>query len=309
MDLSNYDELRTGAGLIARDERGRILLTGPDRRSFLQGLVTNDLASLEAGDGVYAAWLTPQGRMIADVNAIELGDALLMDVPRDLTPALLTRLDESIFAEDVAVADASAEWGQVAIAGPEAETIVNAVGRASTIVPWRADGLGVSLFELYVKAAEMPAVQAALGAAGAKPVGVDAAETFRIEAGIPRWGLDLDEDTIPLEAGIESRAVSFTKGCYVGQEVIVRVLHRGGGRVARRLVPLDLPGTSADGLPARGAALTSDGRQAGRLTSVAWSPRAGHGVALGYVHRDFVAAGTKLDTSVGRAVVRGDRSQ
>lgn len=303
MDVSNYDALRGGAGLISRDERGRILVTGAERRSFLQGLLTNDVEALGPGSGVYAAWLTPQGRMIADANVLELGDAVLLDVPRDLTAALVKRLDDSIFAEDVAVRDASSDWAQVAVAGPSAERAIETVVGIDPLVVYRAAAVEPPLFDLYVRDADAGRLRDALAAAGAVSVGADAAEAFRIEAAIPRWGLDLDEDTIPLEAGIEGRAISFTKGCYVGQEVIIRVLHRGHGRVARKLVPLALPDAPADWLPAGGEPLKKDGRDVGRLTSVAWSPRLGHVVALGYAHRDFVAPGTEFTTSAGPAIV------
>jgi len=123
---------------------------------------------------------------------------------------------------------------------------------------------------------------------------------LRVEAGRPEFGVDMDADTIPLEAGIEHRAISFTKGCYVGQEVIIRVLHRGHGRVARRLVGLNVAGP----VPARGAKLYAGDREIGMVTSAADSPRSGT-IALGYVHRDFVTSGTAIDveTAAGRTPV------
>lgn len=304
MDVSNYDALRGGCGLISRTERGRILLTGADRGSFLQGLLTNDIQSLAPGSGVYAAWLTPQGRMIADMNVLELGDAVLLDVPRELTRALVGKLEDSIFAEDVTVRDASSQWAQLAAAGPDSPRIVQQVAGIDPLVVHRHAGLGEVVFDLYARVGDEGRLHEALSKAGALPVGADAAEAFRIEAGIPRWGFDLGEEVIPLEAGIEGRAISFTKGCYVGQEVIVRVLHRGHGRVARKLVSLSLPEATPDRLPPAGTALRSASRDVGRITSVAWSPRLGHGVALGYAQRDFVGPGTEFTTSAGRAVVR-----
>jgi folate-binding protein YgfZ len=303
MDVSNYDALTTGCGLISRAERGRILLEGSDRRSLLQGLVTNDVQALEPGSGVYSAWLTPQGRMIADLNVIETGSALLLDVPRELTPDLVQRLEDSIFAEEVRVRDASEEWAQVAVAGPEAERAVRQADAIRPLVAHRHTSIPVTLIDLYVRAEDERRLLESLAEGGAVRVGPDAVEAFRIEAAIPRWGADLDDGIIPLEAGIEGRAISFAKGCYVGQEVIVRVLHRGHGRVARRLVSLTLPGVPADRLPARGAALRADGREVGHLTSVAWTPRRGIGVALGYVQRDYVAPGTELTVGMDRARV------
>jgi folate-binding protein YgfZ len=130
-------------------------------------------------------------------------------------------------------------------------------------------------------------------------VGRDGLEVLRIESGIPQFGIDMDEDTIPLEAGIENRAISFTKGCYVGQEVIVRVLHRGHGRVAKKLVPLAVEVNDEAGLPPRGTAIVKGEREIGKLTSVAWSPTLAKGVALGYVHRDFVESTEVFSTPEG----------
>jgi folate-binding protein YgfZ len=128
----------------------------------------------------------------------------------------------------------------------------------------------------------------------------EAAEALRIEAGVPVFGRDMDEDTIPLEAGIESRAISFSKGCYVGQEVIIRVMHRGHGRVARKLVGLALDG---EVVPARGASIRAGDRDVGLVTSSTFSPALNRPIALGYAHRDFVAAGTVLAIDGATATV------
>jgi folate-binding protein YgfZ len=132
-------------------------------------------------------------------------------------------------------------------------------------------------------------LRSALASAGAPAADPAAIEALRLEAGYPIFGVDMTDDTIPLEAGIEQRAISFSKGCYVGQEVIIRVLHRGHGRVARKLVALRVE----DGVPAAGARLFAGARDVGAVTSAARSPRFG-AIALGYVHRDFVAPGTAL---------------
>ena len=125
-------------------------------------------------------------------------------------------------------------------------------------------------------------------------------ESLRIESGRPRFGVDMGTDTIPLEAAIEDRAVSFTKGCYVGQEVIIRVMHRGHGRVARRLVRLVLPGSST---PSRGDKVLSGDRQIGEITSAAESPKVGAPLAMAYVHRDHTAPGTELSVNGSKAIV------
>jgi folate-binding protein YgfZ len=142
-----------------------------------------------------------------------------------------------------------------------------------------------------VAASRVGELRAALEASGARAAGSEVAEALRIEAGVPRFHRDMDEETIPLEAGIEARALSTTKGCYVGQEVIVRVLHRGHGRVARKLVGL-VAVTSA--LPDRGSVVLADGREVGRVTSSALSPAVGAPIAFAYVHRDYTSPGTNV---------------
>jgi folate-binding protein YgfZ len=140
--------------------------------------------------------------------------------------------------------------------------------------------------------APAPALTSALRDAGALDVNPETANVSRVEAGRPVFGIDMDEDTIPLEAGIEGRAISMTKGCYVGQEIIIRVLHRGHGRVARRLVGLALDAYSP--VPERGSTIRAAERDIGRITSAVFSPALGHPIALGYVHRDFTAPSTPV---------------
>ena len=165
----------------------------------------------------------------------------------------------------------------------------------------RIDQLGVPGYCVYSHRARESQLVSALEASGAVVVGREALEAARIEAGYPVFGVDMTETTIPLEAGIESRAISLTKGCYVGQEIIIRVLHRGGGRVAKKLVGLKIDGLVASAVGARRAVplpLFSGDREIGEVTSVAQSPRSGT-IALGYVHRDFTAAGTAIQVAAG----------
>jgi folate-binding protein YgfZ len=310
----DYRVLHEGAGLVDRSGRGRLLLTGADRRSLLQGLLTNDVLALTAGTGCYAALLTPNGRMVADMRVLELGDALLLDLDHAAAAPMLERLDSSIFTEDVQLRDVTAERPEIGVYGPAAATAIAAAsGEAvvsdalvalpehgsrtvdiggAPVLAVRSAEPGVDGFDLVVNADAASDLRARLRGAGAADVGLEAAETTRVEAGRPLFPVDMDADTIPLEAGIESRAISFTKGCYVGQEIIIRVLHRGGGRVARRLVGLVLePGAAA---PSRGTAIAAGDRVVGAVTSAVLSPAVDRAIALGYVHRDFSDPGTGL---------------
>ncbi len=315
--LEQYQALRQRAGLIDRSRRGRLRLTGGDRRSYLQGLLTNDIEALGAGQGCYACLLTAQGRMIADMYVMEVGDAILMDVEGDVTAKVCGHLEQFIFAEDVQVEDVSASLAQIGVFGPAATDVLSRVlgpldalrplenrstawkGRSLTIAG--RDDVGVRGFDLFVDRAAASELVTAVREAGAIEVGDAAVETCRIEAGHPVFHKDMTEDTIPLEAGIEDRAISLTKGCYVGQEIIIRVLHRGGGRVARRLVGLLLPPDAA--VPTHDDPIRAGEKEIGRVTSATSSPVLQRPIALGYVHRDFVTPGTLVQLSAAEAEV------
>ncbi len=311
-----YQAARTHAALLPR-RRGRIVVSGRDRATYLQGLLTNDIPAVKEGHGCYAAYLTPQGRLISDLLVYELGDVILLTLPLSTKDAVLAKLDQFIFSEDVQLGDVTDTFGSVAVVGPDAALAVNAVigtdvatlaglpvhgnlrGTASgqPVIVLHVDDTGEPGFELLVPAEALDAVRALLVEAGAVDADEATAEQLRIEAGVARFGQDMNEETIPLEAGIEARAISFSKGCYVGQEVIIRVLHRGHGRVARKLVGLTFDPAAA--VPAAGTILVADAKEIGSITSSAFSPARGRPVALGYVKRDFVEPGTTVSTADG----------
>jgi folate-binding protein YgfZ len=322
------------AAIGAVAPRSAIGVSGRDRASYLQGLLTNDIQALTAGTGCYAAWLTPQGRMLTDLHVFESGEMILLDVPAAELAATLQRLDQFLFSEDVQLANLTDTLTSVWIHGPAVpefleQTLTGVQGLASwpeyhnaratfdgvsstndlrphfPVVVARVSQLGVPGFVVYIEPAEKADLERALVDRGAVVAEPSAMEAARIEAGYPVFGVDMTDDTIPLEAGIEDRAISFSKGCYVGQEVIIRVLHRGHGRVARKLVAIRLDGEHP---VSRGAKIYVGDRDVGAVTSAAVSPALGS-IALGYVHRDFVEAGTQLSVEgpAGRvgAVVSG----
>jgi folate-binding protein YgfZ len=300
---SGYQALVQGAGLVDPVWTGRLLLTGADRRAYLQGLLTNDVEALTPGTGCYAAMLNAQGRMLTDMHVFELGHEVLLTLPASVTPSIREHLDRFIFAEDVQVLDVSESRAQLGVYGPRALDLMTRAGFAAgpDLAVFASDDAGVDGYDVFVDRASAARVREALVKAGAVPVAAADVETVRVERGRPRWGADMDSETIPLEAGLEDRAISRTKGCYVGQEVIVRVIDRGRGRVARRLVGLTFD-PSAD-VPAPGAHVTSSDREVGLVTSGVWSPALARPIALGYVHRDFVEPGTKVSVSGASAVV------
>jgi folate-binding protein YgfZ len=260
--LDGYKAALANGGVVRRADRGVLAVSGADRAGWLQGLLTNDVGSLADGESIYSAYLTPQGRMICDMNVQERGGRMLLDVPAPLAASLRDRLDGLIFSEDVRVTDESAAlWVWTVIRQDSLEDVIGET---------------------------LPAELSTL-----TPVEFDTFEVIRIERGVPRFLADMDEDTIPLEAGIEDRAISFTKGCYVGQEVIVRVTTRGGGRVAKKLVRW-VADAAAEIVPLRDARIVSFDKDIGRVTSAAFSPAINRVVGLGYVHRDFLAPGTEV---------------
>jgi folate-binding protein YgfZ len=316
-----YDAARRRAAFIDRSDRGRIVVSGKDRASYLQGLLTNDIVALAAGHGCYAAYLTAQGRMIADVYAYELGDVMLLTMTGDVKDTVMAKLDQFIFGEDVQLGDVTETFAQIAVVGPAAASVIaTALGGvdadALRVLPehgnlrtqWpggaaivtRITDAGEPGFDVYVDRQEAGALKSALASAGVAELDDATADALRIETGVPLFHRDMDEDTIPLEAGIESRAISFTKGCYVGQEVVIRVLHRGHGRVARRLMGLALEGSL---VPASGATIRSGDRDIGQVTSSTMSPALQKPIALGYVHRDFVEPGTTVSVDGASATV------
>lgn len=298
--LDQYHALHDAAGFLRRTDRGRLLLRGEDRKAYLQGLLSNDIAALTPGSGCYATLLTAQGRMISDMRVFDFPDHLLLDLEAAVTEAVRAHLDMFVITEDVTVEDVTGTLAQVGLYGSRAGEVLAAV-RAGGLEPLHvlpSADIGVDGVDLIVASEAEPALLDGLEAAGAVPVSAETAEVTRVEAGIPRFLVDMDTSTIPLEAGIEDRAISLTKGCYVGQEVIIRVLHRGGGRVAKKLVRLAVDAPDA----IRGDLVFAGDREVGRVTSAVDSPKLGKRLALAYVHRDFVDPGTALTVRDAPAV-------
>jgi folate-binding protein YgfZ len=310
--------LREGAGLLDVSARQVLRVSGPDRLSFLHGMVTNDVKGMADFDVRYAALLTAKGAMVADVRLLKREEDVLLLLEPGLAPTVLTHLQRFLISEDAEVEDVSAEFGQLGLVGPRAFGIAQRLfglpghaaptthalrtgleGHAVTVLP---SGLLLPGADLLVSAAGLEAVFTALLDTGAedglRPVGWEALEVLRVEQGVPRYGVDMDERTIPLEANLE-RALHYQKGCYIGQEVIARATFRG--HMNKRLVGLLL----GEAKPAARTELFQGERKVGFLTSVVHSERLGQHLGLGYVHRDATEAGTalRLAGEVGTATV------
>jgi folate-binding protein YgfZ len=306
-----YRTVAEGAGWIVRSGRGWLRVEGRDAVGFLHALVTNDVHQLKRGEGVYAAYLTPQGRMVADLTLYHRGEALLAAVAPGVAGDLAARLDASVFSEDVRITDVSSEFTELLVTGGAAALIA---AETLGVEPRALEGLAelaqhdtaegfvaragdsvLPAFTIVASAGARVDLVERLERAGARPMTDELAEALRIAAGRPAFGIDMTTDTIPLEAGLLERGISTGKGCYVGQEIIVRILHRGAGRVARRLVTLHW---ASDGdhtsLPSPGTVLHSDGRAVGQLTSAAPALSGDGGIGLGYVVRDLAVQGGRV---------------
>jgi folate-binding protein YgfZ len=323
--LLEHAALREAVGLLDLSFRGRLCLTGADRHRFLHGQVTNDVNGLKVGEGCYAALITAKGKMISDLNIYRMENELLLDFEPGLTESVRQRLEQYIIADDVQIIDVAPEYGLFSVQGPNSAEVLQRlpVGLELPATPMSfvsykdpAFGelyvmnfprLGSSGFDLNVPRGTLTELAQRLTflaeREGGRLCGWDAFEMGRIEVGIPRFGVDMDESNLPLEAGLEDRAVSYTKGCYIGQEVIARI--RTYGQVARTLRGLRLaedPGA----LPKKGDKLFKDGKEVGFVTSALASPTFKANIALGYVRREANAPGTTLvvQTHMGESAAR-----
>ena len=322
---AEHAALRETAGVMDLGFRGRICVVGGDRARFLHGQVTNDVKKLRPGEGCYAALTTAKGRMESDLNIFNLTGELLLDFEPGLAGKLSARLEKYIVADDVQIVDAAPHYGLLSVQGPKAGEVVRAVrlfgdvpskplasarisdATLGEIYAAKNPRLGADGFDLFIPNPSLGAVADKLIAAakqiGGRATGWAAMETARIEAGVPRFGADMDESNLPLECGIETRAVAYNKGCYIGQEVINR-LHTLG-HVTRELRGLRFADDSGIS-PQRGDKLFYQGKETGQITSAVESPALRATIALGYVRRGANAVGNEL-TARTAAGERGAR--
>jgi folate-binding protein YgfZ len=293
---AGYAAARGGGVVIDRTDRRFLRVYGRDPVRMLQGLITNDIANAPAERAVYAAVLTAKGRMVADVRVLRRDAELLLETDAAAVEPLTAHLRKYVPPLFARFEAADETWHALSVMGPDAGRLLAFVGveaeaaAADDDVAVQSDGgivvassLGdVPGWDLLLPVARVEDVRRGLVTAGAVPAGQATLDVLRIEAGVPRWGAELTEATIPLEAGLRQRAISETKGCYTGQEVIIRILHRGHVNwLLRGLLLGDVP------VPAAEISLVNDaGKAVGRITSAVWSPAHGQVAALGYVRRE-----------------------
>ncbi len=288
--VSEYRVLTRECGLVDRSERGKLALTGTEAKSFLAGQVTNDIVGLLGGRGCYAAFLTHKGKMLGDLRVLavdEPAEELLLDTERATLQALFDLVRRFKIGYDVELHKRTVQRGLLSLIGPRARAIAGAEDLPDEEYahrPGEIAGHAVRLIvtdggiDVLCDADDTDAVRAALELGGAVPVSQDATEIVRVEGGRPRYGVDLDDTTIPQEAGLNARAVSFTKGCYVGQETVARLFYRGKPNRHLRGLRLSAPAPV-------GAELLLGERVVGRVSSSVVSP-AGGPLALALVRRE-----------------------
>jgi glycine cleavage system T protein len=308
---SEHETVRTAAGVFDFSFRSKFVLTGEHGVRFLHRIVSNDVKSLSTGQGTYATLLNAQGRILVDLRIYADADRLWVDTDVDLAEKAITTLKRYIIGDRVEIAPS--ELCAVAIQGPQSRKALHELlgsslagleremdhcavdyqGQSGRVV--RLSSTGDEGYEIWLEADAIKRFwRAALEASVASACGREALESLRIEAGIPRYGQDLAEDTLPLEAGLLN-ALSFNKGCYIGQEIVERA--RSRGHVNWRLMGLRLEEGAP--VPPAGASLTSDDKTVGEVTSACFSPTLGRPLALAYVRREVSEPGTKLTLAPG----------
>jgi folate-binding protein YgfZ len=282
-----YRAATEACGVVDRSERGKLALTGAEAKAFLQGQVSNDVEALTPGTGCYAAFLTPKGKMLGDIRILDAGDEILLDTERVALQELFNMVRRFSVGYTLELHKRTLERGLLSLLGPQAEVVagiadLGAAEDAHAVVS--VDGIAARAIrtdlgiDLLCDASDTAALTDALTGRGAEPVSEAVADCVRVEHGRPRYGIDVDDSVIPQEAGLNDRAVSFTKGCYVGQETVARLFYRGKPNRQLRGLKLSAPALT-------GAEIALGDRVVGRLGSVAESPALGS-IALALVRRE-----------------------
>jgi folate-binding protein YgfZ len=312
--LGEYRAVRSGAGLVDFSFRGLLQLTGGERLRWLNGQITNEVKALPSGAGCLAAALTVKGHLLAELAVYGLTDAVWIDLHRDRLEAVQHAFDRHIIADDVQVADLSARYTHLMVAGPAAtRALTAALGQEiGDLAPWHHREVRLGEVPVRVSASRwlrLPgfdvlipadAAGAAWGqilrdgsAAGLRPVGTAALEWLRVEAAWPWFGVDYDDNSLLMES-LTADHVSFTKGCYVGQEVVIRAEHQG--HLNKRLCGLRVAGET---VPEPGTPIVLGDRTVGHVTSAGRSPALGRTIVLGHLRRECWQPGTALRIGAG----------
>jgi len=296
--MTGYDALRESAAWLDLSTRGRIYVTGEDRARLLHALTTNHVEQLTPGTGCYAFFLNAQGHILADVNLLCLEDRFLLDTEPETRDLVLRHLDKYIIADDVTLEDVTGSLACLAVEGPGGAGLQPANSFPNAIIQ-PVSSTGEPGFRIFVPVADKPALIAQLESAGAQAASPEEARTVRLEHGIPRYGEDIFDTTLPQETR-QMQAIHFAKGCYLGQEIVERI--RSRGHVNRLLAKLEIDGEEP--LPA-GTKVHAGDAEVGEITSSAFSPALGKLVALAYLRAQYAEPGTALRVAQASACCRG----
>jgi folate-binding protein YgfZ len=306
--LAEHRAVMGATGLLDRSMVGKVVVTGRDRATFLQGMLSNDIKALQPGQGCPAAFLDAHGKVVSLLAVYVLEDRILLELPAGSTDKFLQTIDKFLISEK-AYFEASDDASVVlSVQGPGAEkTLAGLTGASLAAEPYSHQEVSIAGeparivrrshavtpgFDCWTAAAHGPAVWKALRAAGGVPVGAEAADVLRVEAGIPAFGADVDENLILPETRLDE-LVSYTKGCYIGQETVARVKYRG--HVNRGLSGLVVDGEQ---VPAPGDVVVAEDKEVGRVTSAVRSVALGKPIALGYVRREHFEPGSAVAVRV-----------
>lgn len=285
-----YQAAQAGCAVFEASDRQQLRVTGPDAVSFVQGMVTNDVAALPVGGSCYAALLTVKGSMVGDARILRRENDLVIDTGPGRGETVKAFLEKYLISEDAELHEAP-ELAVVGLVGPSSAEVLATLPADAKVGELLSPLGGV---DVLVRREKLPEVMAALGEV--PKLSAATLEVLRVEKLVPLFGVDMTEVTIPLEANLE-HAINYKKGCYIGQEVIARATYRG--QMNKKLVQL-LVGEST---PAYKTELKQGERKVGWITSVVKSVKHGQHLALGYVHRDFLTSGTKFEMAGASATV------
>jgi folate-binding protein YgfZ len=318
----SYDAVLNSGGVIERRNRGLIEVTGTDRATWLNNLVTNVVKTLQSGEGNYAFCANVKGRIVFDLNMLVRDDAIWIDVDASWVEKAMSWFDRYIITEDVQLANRTAEQTRFGVVGPAAAATCeslkfgNLVPKAwlqhetrelqgAQVTMFRHDFVGLVGAEFIVlgesRDGASTAIKDAARSSNAVEMRAEVSDALRIEAGIPASVRDIDDEVIVAETGQIERGVSYQKGCYLGQEVVERMRSRGG--LARKLVGLRIDGSDR---PEKNATINAGDSVVGRVTSAAYSPALGSIVALGYMKIAHANAGAKCRIDVGGRPIAGE---
>jgi aminomethyltransferase len=312
--LEEYKAVRNNVGIVDLSHHGKIEFRGKEHIKFLQGILSSDVKKLEEGDGQYSTFLTPKGRIITDMRLYRRRDSVLLDLEPGLNEKVRELFLKYRISYKVDIEDVTESTSLISVHGPKAKKLaektlgkqipelkesdfitseingqellianINRTGELGFDIFVSSDGTNKTIWENLIAGGQE---------FNAKPVGLDAFETLRIEAGIPVFGVDMNENTIPIEAGIWN-ALSFDKGCYVGQEVIARIKWRG--HVNRNLIGIIIDG---DQIPRKDSRIICGEREIGHITSSTFSPKLNKIIALGYIRREYNNPGARITVEI-----------